>query len=134
VINKLTLIHLLQRIYAALALGGMFIFDLAEPGQVNADGPIQRLTEGEDWLVLVTKEEDRSQATLTRRIITFRQIGEHYRREEEIHQLQLYKAAEVAEGLEQVGFQVQVMQGYGQFNLPLAHAALIARKSLDDRN
>lgn len=42
--------------------------------------------------------------------------------------MRLYKATDIAQELEQVGFQVQIMHSYGQYNLPKAHAALIARK------
>ncbi|MBW4632282.1 MAG: hypothetical protein KME30_10375 [Iphinoe sp. HA4291-MV1] len=69
-------------------------------------------TEGKDWVVLVEKKEDLEQETLTRRIITFRKVGEHYRRAEEVHHQRLYKATDVARELRQVGFQVQMMSSY----------------------
>lgn len=109
--SKQTLINLFYRIHKALASGGVFIFDLAEPGQVNKE-TAQHFTEGEDWIVLVKKQEDVKQHILTRRIITFRKIGEQYRRDDEIHHLQLYPAAEVRKQLHQVGFQVQTMDNY----------------------
>jgi hypothetical protein len=52
-------------------------------------------TEGEDWIVLVEKEEDRERSTLVRRIVTLRKIGEHYRRDEEVHHLQLYRSTDI---------------------------------------
>uniref|UniRef100_B8HTM1 Uncharacterized protein n=1 Tax=Cyanothece sp. (strain PCC 7425 / ATCC 29141) TaxID=395961 RepID=B8HTM1_CYAP4 len=51
------------------------------------------------------------------------------RRDEELHYLRLYKARDVAEKLRQIGFQVQIMGSYGQYELPKAHAAFIALKS-----
>ncbi|MDZ7958113.1 MAG: class I SAM-dependent methyltransferase [Aulosira sp. DedQUE10] len=122
-----TLINLFQRIYNALTHGGVFIFDIAEPGQVTP-GITKGFTEGEDWVVLVEKQENQEQSILTRRIISFRKVGEHYRRDDEIHHQQLYIAEDIASELIRVGFQVQTMRSYGQYALPKAHAAFIAHK------
>jgi SAM-dependent methyltransferase len=126
--DRKTLLQLFHRIYSALTPGGVFIFDIAEPGQVPQGLPTKGFTQGEDWVVLVEKEEDRELGTLTRRIITFRKVGEHYRRDDEVHRLRLYEATDVARELTQLGFQVQTMRSYGQYPLPKAHAAFIARK------
>jgi SAM-dependent methyltransferase len=126
--DRQTLVQLFRRIYSSLTPGGVFVFDIAEPGQVRQEAPIKGFTEGEDWIVLVEKHEDREQETLTRRIITLRKICEHYRRDDEVHQLQLYKVTDVATELHRVGFQVQTMRSYGRYSLPIAHAAFIARK------
>jgi trans-aconitate methyltransferase len=126
-----TLIQAFQRIYNALVSGGMLIFDIAEPGQVTVATAIKSFTEGEDWVVLVEKQEDLKQHILTRRIITFRQVGELYRRDDEVHCQQLYRAEAIAMMLQQVGFEVEIQRCYGQFALPQAHAALIARKMKD---
>ncbi|AFZ16636.1 class I SAM-dependent methyltransferase [Allocoleopsis franciscana] len=126
--NHQTLIQLFSGIYRALTPGGVFIFDMAEPGQVLQETPTQGFTEGDDWIVLVEKAENREQKTLTRRIITFRKVGGHYRRDDEVHHLQLYDATEVAQELSAIGFQVQMMPSYGHYSLPKAHTAFIARK------
>lgn len=123
-----TLLELFHRIHRALIPGGVFIFDIAEPGQVAQRTPTRGFTQGEDWVVLVEKEEDREQETLIRRIITFRKVGEYYRRDDEVHHLRLYQRTDVAKELRQVGFQVEVMRSYGQYDLPPAHAAIVARK------
>ncbi|MEO0824442.1 MAG: class I SAM-dependent methyltransferase [Cyanobacteria bacterium J06635_15] len=128
--NLETLAQLFERVYAALLPGGMLIFDLAEPGQVPGGEPIRHFTEGQGWIILVEKLEDPEQSTLVRQIITFRQVGAHYRRTDEVHHLQLYAAQDIAEDLRQVGFQVQVMHSYGDYELPKAHAAFIAHKPL----
>ena len=126
--NSQTLVEFFYRIYNALTPGGVFIFDIAEPGQVTPGTPSKNFTEGEDWIVLVEKEEDRESEILTRRIITFRKVGKHYRRDDEVHRQQLYKAADVTAKLRQVGFEVETTQSYGQFRLPKAHLAFIAYK------
>lgn len=128
--DRQTLLQLFHRIYSALTPGGVFIFDIAEPGQVAQGTTTRGFTQGEDWVVLVEKEEDREREMLTRRIITFRKVGEHYRRDDEVHRLRLYQAADVATELQQVGFQVEVMPSYGQYDLPPAHAAIVACKPL----
>ena len=126
--DRKTLLQLFHRIHSALTPGGVFIFDIAEPTQVVQGTPTRGFTQGEDWVVLVEKEEDREHRTLTRRIITFRKVGEHYRRDDEVHRLRLYEATDIAEELRQVGFQVEIMWSYGEYELPPAHAAIVARK------
>ncbi len=120
--------RLFDRIYRTLTPGGIFIFDLAEPGQISVGTTAKGFSEGKDWAVLVEKVEDREQATLMRRIVTFRQIGEHYRRDDEIHHLRLYAATDIAKTLARVGFLVRKMRSYGRYDLPPAHAVFVARK------
>jgi SAM-dependent methyltransferase len=127
--NDQKLFQVFQNIYRALKPGGVFIFDIAEPGQVMSEIPIKTFTEGEDWIVLVEKQEDQKQHLLTRRIITFRQAGECYRRDDEVHLQRLYSGEEIATLLHQVGFEVQTERCYGQFVLPDAHVAFVAQTS-----
>ena len=49
------LLPLFHRVYAALAPGGVFVFDLAEPGQVLPETATRGFTEGEGWVVLLEK-------------------------------------------------------------------------------
>lgn len=128
--NSQTLVQVFRRIYNALNPGGLFIFDMAEPGQMNQKIPTKNFTKGEDWIVLVQKTEDRTREKLTRQIISFRQVGEHYRRSDEVHYQQLYKSTDIAKELRQVGFRVRIIRSYGQYPLPKAHAAFIARKPI----
>lgn len=118
---------LFRRVHDALAPGGVFVFDVAKPGQAAREAT-RNFTEGEGWVVLVEKEENREQETLTRRISTFRKVGEHYRRDGETHHLRLHRSSEIAGELRQAGFRVRVRRGYGEYRLPKAHAAFIARK------
>jgi SAM-dependent methyltransferase len=120
------LLWFFRRAYGALVPGGVFVFDIAEPGQV-APGTITRgFTEGEGWVVLVEKGEDRG--TLTRRITTFRKAGGHYRRSDETHRQRLYRAPDVAGELRRVGFRVRTVRAYGRHRLAGARAAFVARK------
>ncbi len=122
------LLQVFGRIYDALVPGGVLIFDIAEPGQIDINNN-QYFNEGDDWLVLVEKKENSDQSLLTRKIITLRKLGEHYRHDDEVHMMQLYRSTDIAQKLRQVGFKVQTMCSYDQFRLPKAHAAFIARKS-----
>ncbi|MEM7552912.1 MAG: class I SAM-dependent methyltransferase [Cyanobacteria bacterium P01_A01_bin.84] len=119
---------LFHRVYDALIGGGVFIFDIAEPGQVKPGTTVKGFTEGEDWIVLFEKEEN--QDILTRHITTFRKLGEDYRRHDEVHLQRLYKGTEIAEILRQIGFEVEISDRYDSFKLPLAHIAFIAHKKL----
>ena len=87
-----------------------------------------RFREGKDWAVLSETEEDRKRARLTRRITTFCRIGKLYRRDSEIHRLQLYKGSELAKELRRAGFRVTRLRGYGQMRFPGSLAGFLARK------
>ncbi|MDZ8262471.1 class I SAM-dependent methyltransferase [Nostoc sp. ChiQUE01b] len=126
--DRQTLVQLFHRIYNALTPGGVFIFDIAEKGQVAQGTTIRGFTEGDGWVVLVEKKEDQEQITLTRRITSFRKMGEHYRRSDEVHHVRLYEATAIASELSGVGFQVEITRSYGQYLLSKGHAVFIARK------
>lgn len=124
--NSQNLTRLCDRIYRSLLPGGMFLFDLLKPFTTEKT---QGFTEGRDWIVMFEKQEDRAANTLTRRIITFRRVEKHYRRNEEIHQVQLYEPSEIIAKLRQVGFKVKTQSSYGDdFELSPAHTVFIARK------
>lgn len=125
--NRITeLRRLFHRVYAALNPGGLFVFDIAEPGR--GKGPRQKFREGRDWTVLVEVDEDNRTNRLTRRITTFRQVGDLYRRDEEIHQLQLYRRSDVAKELRHVGFRVRTIGRYGAQPMIDGCVGFIARK------
>jgi SAM-dependent methyltransferase len=124
--DRPTLTELFRRIYNALAPGGVFVFDIGEPGQIKPGVTAKGFTEGEDWIVMVERQEERK--ILTRRIISFRKAGDHYRRDDELHRQRLYKSIDVAKQLRRAGFRVRTMRSYGAYPLPKAHAAFIARK------
>ena len=115
------------RVYEALRPGGVFVFDLLGPGQVPG-GVSKTFSEGPDWAVLSEKVEDQERGTLTRRIVSFRKVGEHYRRDDEIHRVRLYGPEEVADELGRAGFEVRTVRGYGGYPLSENHAAFVARR------
>ena len=122
------LIPLFRRVYEALVPGGVFVFDVLGPGQVPPGATARGLREGEDWAVISEREEDAERGTMTRRIVSFRKVGEHYRRDEEVHRVRLYKPVEISGLLRRVGFGVRSMRSYGSYPLAEGHAALVAHK------
>ncbi|PPD38379.1 MAG: SAM-dependent methyltransferase [Methylobacter sp.] len=117
-----------RRIYAALAPGGLLVFDMAGPARAPSDRPQRIFTEGSDWAVLMEAETDRPHRLLTRRITTFRKLGELYRRDFETHQLQLADPVEVVASLQGIGFCVQTLACYGPLALPQGLTGFLARK------
>jgi SAM-dependent methyltransferase len=121
-----TLRRVCQRVFEALIPGGVLIFDIAEPGRCA--GLKQAFKVGADWACLVELLHDESQQQLARRIVTFRKVGDTYRRHEETHWQQLYERAAVAEILQSVGFQCDIVSGYGASAFPTGDVGLVARK------
>jgi SAM-dependent methyltransferase len=124
--NKQTLINLFNRIYNKLIPGGYFIFDVLQPtGNISKT---QSFWEGENWMILVEKQEDNQKKTLTRKITTFRQQGAYHRRDDEIHRVQLYESNELAQWLTEVNFYVKIINNCPEFSLPATNSLLIAQK------
>jgi hypothetical protein len=65
---------------------------------------------------------------LNLRIITFRQIGELYRRSEEVHVQRLFDVEILIATLDRIGFLVEILDRYGNFKLPPARVAFIVQK------
>jgi SAM-dependent methyltransferase len=126
--------RLFVRVHAALRPGGIFAFDVLEPGQMPVGHVRKSHRTADDWTVLVEVEEDPDQSVLTRRITNFRRIGKLYRRSEEVHRLRLYQGRDLAESLRRAGFRVRLRRGYGDFRLdrygefPRRHAVIVAHK------
>ncbi len=124
--ERSALARFFRRVYEALRPGGVFAFDIAEPGRAGGPGRIQKHFHGDDWaILLVTEEKD---GILTRDMTTFRRVGRFYRRGHEMHRLRLYRGQDLAADLRRVGFRVRVTRAYGDYSLPRATVALIARK------
>ncbi len=121
-----TLRQVCKRVFDALTPDGLLIFDVAEPGRCKGFG--QRFMEGEDWTCLVAYRQDVAKQQLIRRIISFRKVGDTYRRQEETHIQQLYSGAKIAEMLREIGFRVRRVRGYGNYRLSPGVAAFVARK------
>ncbi|QIN81773.1 methyltransferase domain-containing protein [Rubrobacter tropicus] len=120
---------LFGRVHGALRPGGVFVFDVLGPGQVPAGVKKQGFSKGPDWAVLNEKEEDEETGTMERRIVSFRRVGDLYRRTDEVHRVRLYGPQETAAALGRAGFEVRTMGSYGGYPLGENHAAFVARKT-----
>ena len=123
-----SLAKLLRRIHGSLVPGGVFLLDVAEPGRVPGTSVGRAHFEGDDWAVLVHSEEDRRRSLLTRRITTFRRVGDLYRRDHEVHCQRLLARTELAAQLRSIGFRVRILRGYGAVRFGRGHAGLLASK------
>lgn len=122
VLNYGDLRAFLPRASAALRPGGLLVFDIAERNAYPAYD--EHRSGGDDWSVIAVKESDGTR--LTRRVLTFRQVGGETRRDEEVHTLELYDRAEVLSLLG--AFRVQVRRSYGSRRLPKGHAVYVAKR------
>jgi len=120
--------RLFRRVHEALVPGGVFVFDVLSPGQVPPGARTKGFSVGEDWAVLSELEEDAERGTMERRIVSFRKVGEYYRRDAEVHRVRLYNPAELSTELQRTGFRVRILRSYGDFPLSEGHAAFVARK------
>ena len=121
-----TLSRVCRRVFDALIPGGVLIFDVAEPARCA--GRERGFFEGEDWACLVEYLHGEPKQQLTRRIVTFRRVDGTYRRSEEIHRQQLYGRAAIADMLRSIGFQVDIVPGYGEHPFPPGLIGFVARK------
>ena len=117
-----------RSLYESLRPGGVFVFDVLEPGQLVKGAVRRNFKQGPDWFVFAESQEDPKQNILIRRITAFRKFGKLYRRSEETHRLRLYKSSELTQDLKRAGFNVQVLRGYGRFRFSAGHLAFVARK------
>ncbi len=101
-----------QRVFEALEPGGLFLFDIAEPGRERS-GPRRDWSEGPDWTLCLEASEDHDLRTLDRRITVFRQVDGGFRRSDELHHLRLYEVQDVLHGLEAAGFEARRLGAYG---------------------
>lgn len=124
--------RLCGEVFDALTPGGLLIFDVAEPGRCQ--GLKQRFTEGPDWTCLVEYQHDLKKGQLRRRIVSFRKIGEAWRRSEETHRQQLYKGSSLARMLRRIGFRVRLVRSYGDHVLAEGVVGIVARKPGRNKN
>jgi SAM-dependent methyltransferase len=117
---------LFRRIRDALEPGGLLLFDVAAPGRGAGVGLPRRFFEGDGWAALVEVEE--KGRILTRRITSFRKVGELYRRTHEVHRQRLFTRPELADPLRELGFRVRPLGGYGPLRFRRGSIGFLARK------
>jgi SAM-dependent methyltransferase len=112
-------------VYAALAAGGVFLFDMAGPDRAPAT-PNRMFVEREDWAVLA--ETSGQGRELTRRITTYHRHGDLVSRATETHRLLLTAPGEVEAELRKNGFDVERTEAYAGTPLPPGLHGFVARK------
>jgi SAM-dependent methyltransferase len=118
--------RLARRVHAAVRPGGLFLFDILEPGVLGPSKIRQAGREGDDWAVMAESRE--SARRLVRRITAFRRVGGCWRRSREEHVVELRPRAEWLEILRGAGFRARTAPGYGAFRLGRGHRLYIAVK------
>lgn len=126
--EDLGLSRVFRRVHDSLAPGGVFVFDVLGPGQVPPGTRAKGFGVGEDWAALSEREENAERGTMERRIVSFRRVGEYYRRIDEVHRVRLYDPSELAAELERTGFRVRTMRAYGDLVLEEGHTVFAAQK------
>jgi SAM-dependent methyltransferase len=125
--SRAKLRELFARIYRALRPGGIFVCDFAEPARATITAG-RHFVEGRDWTILVEVDGDRERKRLERRIVAFRKTGTRFRRSEETHVLNLYRAEDLLRDLARCGFSADKLRGYGKFKFPPGIAGILAVK------
>lgn len=117
-----------RNVYAALAPGGVFIFDARHPPDRPVP-PRDHFKQSASWFCHARIEEDHRKGTITRRITTFVLQSEgSYRRGEETHRLKVVSRAEMLQWLRKLGFRVRVKRGYGDYELGPRQSVFVCRK------
>ncbi len=119
---------LIERVRRALVRGGVLLFDVATPGRGGPSGSTTGVHDGDDhWLYAEAEERaGDGAAELERRVVLFRREGDLYRRFDEVHRLRLYDAEQIAELLAGAGFDVTVLEAYGDARLATGWVAFAA--------
>jgi SAM-dependent methyltransferase len=102
-----------RRAHKALEPGGVLLFDVAGPGRHGTRRPSEEFRDTPRWSMHLRTAENEDRTTLTRDIVLFFRTGTSYRRSDEQHVLRLYKRDAVAGLLDDAGFRVRRLHGYG---------------------
>ena len=128
--DLVSLEKLFRRVYSALELGGLFIFDIVTPRVRKNAVSEKSFCESDDWSILVEyfAQKSKDDKVWRRGITTFRKVGKLYRRNYEEHRQRLYESRELAPLLRRLGFSVRVVKKYGDYSLLPGRLGFIARK------
>ncbi len=118
-----------REIFECLRPGGLFVFDLSGPGRSGATGRRLGVWEHEDAIVYLEETEIDKEQRLTRDIHSFLRAGALHRRHREKHCLALHEAPVVESMLLDIGFEVERLDGYGDFSFGPGWAGFVARKA-----
>lgn len=126
--NIETLKRLFQKVYEQLLPNGIFMFDVLEPSSIDETLINKSIIEREDYTIFLTKEGNAAQNILTRDIVLFRKVGDLYRKSREVHEVHLLEPKEIQTILEDIGFTVEIIEGYGDFKFRHGLFGILAKK------
>jgi SAM-dependent methyltransferase len=112
------------RVRAALAPGGLFLFDFIESGERRHYPPKSRA--GDDWVLVAQADLARDGRAITRRLTMFRKIGRTDRKSRETHRVRIYSRDELASALAQAGFVAVMRRSFGKYRLMAGDVAVVA--------
>jgi SAM-dependent methyltransferase len=116
-----------ERVAGALAPGGLFMLDVAEPGREQRPLPHRAWREGDGWLICWEGDEDEAAGVMRRRITAFRRARGGWRRSDEVHSVDLVPREEVIAELARAGLTARVLRGYGDaYRFRRGHVGLVA--------
>jgi len=124
-------VALFARVYDALVPGGLLLFDMAGPIRLGETNLRCYFSEGSDWAIFVEAEINEANNELTRRITSFRQVGEAYRRDSETHRLLFVEPDEILDSLRSIGCEARTTATYGSRPRLEGVAVFIASKPID---
>jgi SAM-dependent methyltransferase len=115
------------RARAALAPGGVLLFDVVESGRERPE-PRRLWNEGDAGMVCVEAWAEQEERLVRRRIVTFTPAGDGaWRRSEELHSLRELEREEVLADLDAAGFDARSLRGYGAgYRFRRGHAGFAA--------
>ncbi len=118
--------RMFRRVHRALRVGGLLVFDTAEPlGKRKVAREIVLRTK--KVRVDVAVREDSLRRLMVRRMVIVSQTHRRARRSIEVHRQRTYRGGELARWLRREGFRARVLRG-PRFVLSDRHALLVARK------
>lgn len=105
--------QLAQRVFEALASGGVFVFDVSGPGRAGPDRSLQRFHRHDQWCLGMIATESADGSRLDREISIFAIDADgRYRRSDEHHVLRLFDATTLVRILDGTGYEVEVLDNY----------------------
>jgi hypothetical protein len=122
------LLKLFRNVYETLQPSGIFIFDVMESLPYELKYPKRIYLTGKDWAILFEATCDRKKRILRRHQVTFRKIGNHYRRSEEVHHARVLNRSFVRSELKRVGFRVTYLHSYGRMPMFPGRLGFLAEK------
>ncbi len=115
-------------IYKSLNSKGLFVFDVLLNGTIGEESPKIKLVDNENWTLFVEISEDPTTQILTRDIRLFYKEGALYRKNREIHRQRLFNEDDLRLVLNEIGFEVEVSNKYGELELGRGYRAFFCKK------